>query len=130
MVVSSDQYHTVRQHLTTQPNVVSATSYATNETDVSYLDRYLRQQQQQQPITTTAIAATLSTVSPTAAVAITAIQAANGVHTTSGYTKATINGLTVDLPSPDSGIGDASAAPRPDNSALAQVCGFHCFGRL
>lgn len=43
----------------------------------------------------------------------------NGVS--NGY-KATIHGLTVDLPSPDSGIGDATATPRPENAALSQVC--------
>ena len=113
-MVTNDQYHTVRQHLTTTPtNVYNAPN---NEPETSFLDRYLRQQ----PVTSSAIAgsiaATTATVSPAVAVAS---LPANGV---SGY-NASMFGLTVDLPSPDSGIGDTTATPRPDNASLTQVSG-------
>lgn len=129
VVAQGDQYHTVRQQLTNQPNVVGinvgggggvvATAYATNETDANYIDRYLRQQQQ--PITTT----TLGTLAPvavsTAAVAaITTLPISNGAIHNNGA--AISNGLTVvGLPSPDNGIGDANATPRAENSAIPQV---------
>ena len=88
-VNTSDQYQTVRQHLSTTPTATYTTTTDTETT--SFLDRYLRQQ----PATTSA----------------------NGGPT---Y-KASIHGLTVDLPSPDSGIGDTTITPRGENGALPQV---------
>ncbi|CAG2173733.1 unnamed protein product, partial [Oppiella nova] len=88
-VNNSDQYQTVRQHLSTTPTATYTTTSDTETT--SFLDRYLRQQ----PATTSA----------------------NG---TTAY-KATIHGLTVDLPSPDSGIGDTTITPRQENGTLPQV---------
>ena len=123
IVVTNDQYHTVRQHLTTTPTTGNAYSASNNETETSFLDRYLRQ-----PVTSSAIgtiAATTATVSPAVAVAS---LPTNGVL---GY-KTTVHGLTVDLPSPDSGIGDTTATPRPENAALPQVCmptAFHLIGQ-
>ncbi len=150
-----DQYHTVRQHLTTalngqqqqqqqqqqqanqQQQVVNA--YTTvplvgdGSDGTSFLDRYLRQQQhqqQQQPVTATTVGvngATTVTVSP-AAVAVVPSGVApvsNGVHSGDHYTVSSLNQhlLTVDLPSPDSGLGGdtTTATPRPDNAALPQV---------
>lgn len=145
-----DQYHTVRQHLTTalngqqqqqqqqqanqQQQVVNA--YTTvplvgdGSDSTSFLDRYLRQQQQQQPVTATTVGvngATTVTVSP-AAVAVVPSGVApvsNGVHSGDHYTVSSLNQhlLTVDLPSPDSGLGGdtTTATPRPDNAALPQV---------
>ena len=70
----------------------TATYTTTSDTETtSFLDRYLRQP----PVTTSA----------------------NGGPT---Y-KASIHGLTVDLPSPDSGIGDTTITPRGENGALPQV---------
>ncbi|XP_054152988.1 protein grainyhead-like [Oppia nitens] len=89
-VNNSDQYQTVRQHLSTTPTATYTTAADTETT--SFLDRYLRQQ----PVTTTS---------------------SNGNAT---Y-KATIHGLTVDLPSPDSGIGDTTITPRQENGTLPQV---------
>src|SRR4051794_36897161 len=69
IVVTDDQYHTVRQHLTPTPTAPTTNVYSSNnETETSFLDRYLRQQ----PITSSAIAgtiATTATVSPAVAVA-------------------------------------------------------------
>ncbi|XP_017488916.1 PREDICTED: protein grainyhead-like, partial [Rhagoletis zephyria] len=147
-----DQYHTVRQHLTTalngqqqqqqqqqqqanqQQQVVNA--YTTvplvgdGSDGTSFLDRYLRQQQQQQPVTATTVGvngATTVTVSP-AAVAVVPSGVApvsNGVHSGDHYTVSSLNQhlLTVDLPSPDSGLGGdtTTATPRPDNAALPQI---------
>lgn len=121
IVVTNDQYHTVRQHLNTATNgtnngyATGGTDGASNESETSFLDRYLRQQ----PVTTTAIAGTIAatTASASPAVAVASIPA-NGAPP--GY-KPTIHGLTVDLPSPDSGIGDTSTTPRPENAALPQV---------
>lgn len=115
IVVTNDQYHTVRQHLNTANNGANNSYTPTNnESETSFLDRYLRQQ----PVTTTAIAGTIAatTASASPAVSVASIPA-NGVP---GY-KTTIHGLTVDLPSPDSGIGDTTATPRPENAALPQV---------
>ncbi len=64
---------------------------ASDNETTSFLDRYLRQQ----PATTNTNGAT-------------------------SY-KTTIHGLTVDLPSPDSGIGEATITPRGENGALPQV---------
>lgn len=86
---TTDQYQTVRQHLSTTP--ATATYTTTNESETSFLDRYLRQQ----PATTNS----------------------NGGTT---Y-KATIHGLTVDLSSPDSGIGETTITPRGENGTLPQV---------
>src|SRR5699024_6778590 len=113
IVVTNDQYHTVRQHLTTTPTGHANTYSASNEPETSFLDRYLRQQPITRSIART-IAATTATVSP--AVAVASIPA-NGVPS---YTTPAL-GLTVDLPSPDSAIGDTTATPRPDNAALPQV---------
>lgn len=77
---------------------------ASDNETTSFLDRYLRQQ----PTTTNSNGGT-------------------------SY-KTTIHGLTVDLPSPDSGIGEATITPRGENGALPQVsqvsqfiCLFFCF---
>ncbi|CAG2110231.1 unnamed protein product [Medioppia subpectinata] len=91
-VNTSDQYQTVRQHLSTTPTATYTTTTDTETT--SFLDRYLRQQP--------------------------ASSSANGAQT---Y-KATIHGLTVDLPSPDSGIGDTTITPRQENGTLPQTESF------
>ncbi|KAJ6218222.1 hypothetical protein RDWZM_009379 [Blomia tropicalis] len=99
IVVTNDQYHTVRQHLTATPSVTTQNNYntPTNESETSFLDRYLRQQ----PITSSAITGTIAvtagtaTVSPSVAVA--------------------------SLPTNDSGMGDATTTPRPENATLPQI---------
>lgn len=97
---TSDQYQTVRQQLSASPAVTYTQAAAGNETTPagdgqagSFLDRYLRQP----PVTSS---------------------------TTNGATyKGTLHGgLTVDLPSPDSGIGEATVTPRAENGTLTQVC--------
>ena len=91
--VTTDQYQTVRQHLNSAPASVTYTQANENSGETtSFLDRYLRQ------TSTTANS--------------------NGVNykTTSLH-----GGLTVDLPSPDSGIGETTITPRPDNAAISQV---------
>ena len=118
IVVTNDQYHTVRQHLTTtSTGPTNPYGAPSNESETSFLDRYLRQ-----PVTSSAIAgtiaATTATVSPAVAVASLPSNGAPGYNTT-------VLGLTVDLPSPDSGIGDTTATPRPDNAALPQVSWRH-----
>ena len=70
-----------------------AASEATADGQGSFLDRYLRQP----PVTSTTNGATY--------------KAGGTLH----------GGLTVDLPSPDSGIGEATVTPRAENGALAQV---------
>lgn len=96
--VTSDQYQTVR-HITsnndapsTSPSSVTYTQ-ASDSNETSFLDRYLRQN-------------------------------STGSATTNGVIYKTTSlpgGLTVDLPSPDSGIGEATITPRPDNGSLPQV---------
>lgn len=92
---TSDQYQTVRQQLSSSPAVTysQAANEPAGDGQGSFLDRYLRQP----PVTST---------------------------TTNGAAyKGTLHGgLTVDLPSPDSGIGEATVTPRAENGALAQVC--------
>lgn len=136
VVTQGDQYHTVRQHLTNQPNVVGinvgggngvvTTAYATNDADANYLDRYLRQQQQQS-ITAT----TLGTLAPVAVPTVSTASAAVAAITTLPISNGAIhnnvatisNGLTVvGLSSSDNGIGDANSTPRTENSAIPQVC--------
>lgn len=134
----ADQYQTVRQHLTTAGTPVATVSAANNNNNygnsnsnstnngeivqTSFLDRYLRQQQ---ALTTLAAGTgagnaggTGGTTSGTGATAVAVASIpSNGVP---AY-KTTIHGLTVDLPSPDSGIGDTTATPRPENATLPQV---------
>lgn len=96
--VTTDQYQTVR-HITsnnnpppTSPSSVTYTQ-ASDSNETSFLDRYLRQN-------------------------------STGSATTNGVIYKTTSlpgGLTVDLPSPDSGIGEATITPRPDNGSLPQV---------
>lgn len=92
---TSDQYQTVRQQLSSSPAVTysQAANEPAGDGQGSFLDRYLRQP----PVTST---------------------------TTNGAAyKGTLHGgLTVDLPSPDSGIGEATVTPRAENGAMAQVC--------
>lgn len=94
-VTPADQYQTVRQHLSAAPANVTYPQVTNVEAagETSFLDRYLRQ-----PVAT-------STAN------------GNGV-----YKQTTMHGgLTVDLPSPDSGIGEATITPRGENGALPQV---------
>lgn len=110
---TTDQYQTVRQHLTGGPAVTYATSVVGPATtaiatevptgETSFLDRYLRQ-----PATT---GAGVTNGGATIAYGSAATQQAT-LH----------GGLTVDLPSPDSGIGEATVTPRGENGgALPQV---------
>lgn len=105
---AGDQYQTVRQQLSAAPAAVTYTT-ATNVDSIgteggSFLDRYLRQGQQ-------------------------VVTTVNGTTIVSGgsdklATATTINGgLTVDLPSPDSGIGgEATVTPRAvENGTIVQV---------
>lgn len=88
---NADQYQTVRQHLSATPVTATYTTASDNET-TSFLDRYLRQPQE-----------------------------SNNTNGAAATYKTTIHGLTVDLPSPDSGIGEATITPRGENGALPQV---------
>lgn len=108
---TTDQYQTVRQHLTGAPTVTYATSVAAtaaNATEVptgetSFLDRYLRGQQPATGAATTNGGVTIA-------------------YSNAAAQQATLHGgLTVDLPSPDSGIGEATVTPRGENGALPQV---------
>jgi len=106
---AGDQYQTVRQQLSAAPAAVTYTT-ATNVDSIategagSFLDRYLRQGQQ-------------------------VVTTVNGTTIVSGGsdkipTATTINGgLTVDLPSPDSGIGgEATVTPRAvENGTIVQA---------
>lgn len=100
--VTSDQYQTVRQQLSSSPAVTYTQAGSDqqqqqqqSDSQGSFLDRYLRQP----PVTSTT----------------------NGAAFKQGTLQH--GGLTVDLPSPDSGIGEATVTPRPENgSALTQVC--------
>ena len=103
---TTDQYQTVRQHLASTPTVTYATSIAPTVADIpvgetSFLDRYLRGQ----PVTTGAGVTSNGT---------TTIAYGKAQHTIHG-------GLTVDLPSPDSGIGESNVTPRGENGALPPV---------
>lgn len=97
-VASTDQYQAVRQQLTSTPAVTYTTAQAVidgqPQEGTSFLDRYLRQP----PVSTTAV-----------------------VSAHAVYNGQLQGGLTVDLPSPDSGIGEAIVTPRPENGILAQV---------
>ncbi|UXI16910.1 Serine threonine protein kinase-related domain containing protein [Sarcoptes scabiei] len=132
IVTNHDQYHTVRQQLA---NTQSANSNAAlnnftigtikTESDSTFLDRYLRQQQL--PVTSVSIPGSIvSTTSAPVSCAATAVTVAS-IPSTNGLpagfkTATTIHSLTVDLPSPDSGIGgDTSATPRSENAALPQI---------
>lgn len=90
---SSDQYQTVRQQLNTTPTVTY--NQATNDQQQSTGDSgsFLDRYLRQVPITSQ-----------------------NGTSYKSIH-----GGLTVDLPSPDSGIGEATITPRTENGAMAQV---------
>lgn len=93
---TGDQYQTVRQQLNTTPAVtyIQATldpSQQQSTDSGSFLDRYLRQA----PIATSQ----------------------NGTI----YKTHVNGGLTSDLPSPDSGIGDTTVTPRTENGAIPQV---------
>lgn len=127
---NGDQYHTVRQHLTTTPSAqqqqqVNAYSAVqpVGEIETSFLDRYLRSQPLVQTSSSVGVgnlssAATSVTVSPAVAVASLPSNGVPEYHTVSSLNQ---HLLTVDLPSPDSGLGDTSATPRPDNASLPQV---------
>lgn len=112
-IASSDQYQTVRQQLTAAPVTTytsaasdTSVSVSSESTGGSFLDRYLRQP----PVTTGSAT----------------VVAASGVVTykpqqaSAGSAGALHGGLTVDLPSPDSGIGEATVTPR-ENGQLSQV---------
>jgi len=98
--VTTDQYQASVRHLANNQNSVSVTSpssvtytQASDTSETSFLDRYLRQN-------------------------------TAGSVTTNGVIYKTTSlpgGLTVDLPSPDSGIGEATITPRPDNGSLPQA---------
>lgn len=103
----------MRQQLTAAPVTTytsaagdTSVSVSTESSGGSFLDRYLRQP----PVTSGG---------PT-------VVAASGVVTykpqqaTAGSAGALHGGLTVDLPSPDSGIGEATVTPR-ENGQLSQV---------
>ncbi|XP_075586404.1 grainy head isoform X7 [Dermatophagoides farinae] len=137
------QYNTVRQQLVTQqiPQVTIAgnnnyqtTANMVGETETSFLDRYLRQQQQQ-PVTTQATTTTSMVSNNNNGVGVTqqqpgtiAIQSLQPTTATTSTTNGVVNGyksnttaihscLTVDLPSPDSGIGDTTTAtPRQETT--------------
>lgn len=109
IAVSADQYQTVRQQLATVGTVLATSADGTTTISTNgstgdahspgFLDRYLRQ--------------------------------TNGDlgdhHGSSGTTTVVVNGsqykngLSVDLPSPDSGIGEATITPRGENGQLPQV---------
>ena len=111
IAVSADQYQTVRQQLATVTGTVLATS-ADGTTTIStngstgdahspnFLDRYLRH-------TNGDLGDHHGSSTGTTTVVV------NG----SQYK----NGLSVDLPSPDSGIGEATITPRGENGQLPQV---------
>lgn len=124
---NGEQYHTVRQHLTTTPSgqqQQQVNSYASvqpvvSEHETSFLDRYLRSQPVVQSSSSVGSLSTTSvTVSPAVAVAS---LPSNGVPEYHSVSSLNQHLLTVDLPSPDSGLGDTSATPRPDNASLPQV---------
>lgn len=100
-----DQYQAVRQQLTTTPTVTYTAQTVTDGVNgvavsteaTSFLDRYLRQPP-------TAVTSSVTTAA----------------HTV--YNSQLQGGLTVDLPSPDSGIGEAIVTPRAENGILTQVC--------
>lgn len=112
IAVSADQYQTVRQQLATVGTVLATSADGTTTISTNgstgdahspgFLDRYLRQtngdlgdgQHHSQSAGTTTVVV-------------------NG----SQYK----NGLSVDLPSPDSGIGEATITPRGENGQLPQV---------
>lgn len=86
-VTTTDQYQTVRQHLSAAPANVTYTQASDTPGETSFLDRYLRQQQTNGNI--------------------------NGNNT--------YKTTTLDLASPDSGIGEATTTPRGENGNLPQV---------
>lgn len=112
---TTDQYQTVRQHLSSSP--VSVTYTQANESvsspagETSFLDRYLRQQ----PVTSTpnGIGIGLGINN--------GINIGNSIQAYKQTSQLHNGGLTVDLPSPDSGIGEATVTPRGENGALPQV---------
>lgn len=90
VATTSDQYQTVRQQLTTPAVTYAAqgSDGSVSTGDGSFLDRYLRQ-------------------APVSASSNGNYKGAATIH----------GGLTVDLPSPDSGIGaEANITPRPENN--------------
>jgi hypothetical protein len=97
---ATDQYQAVRQQLTSTPAVTYTTQAVIDGqpsqegSTTSFLDRYLRQP----PVSSATVVS---------------------AHTV--YNGQLQGGLTVDLPSPDSGIGETIATPRPENGILAQV---------
>lgn len=91
---SSDQYQTVRQQLNTTPAVTYTQATNDQQQPSSDSGSFLDRYLRQAPITTQ-----------------------NGTT----YKSTIHGGLTVDLPSPDSGIGEATITPRTENGAIAQV---------
>ncbi|OTF73702.1 hypothetical protein BLA29_006410, partial [Euroglyphus maynei] len=137
------QYHAVRQQLAAQQipqvTITGNNNYQTaanliGETETSFLDRYLRQQQQ--PITTQATTTTSmvnnnnNSVAQPGTISIQSLQQTSGTTSTTngvvnGYKSntTTLHGcLTVDLPSPDSGIGDTTTAtPRQETTTTTTI---------